>query len=50
MIGLAYIQMAENFVQLKNLPQAKIILQSILANSSDESMKVLAKKKIDEIQ
>ncbi len=49
-IGLAYIQMADNFVQLMNLPQAKVILQSILANSSDESMKVLAKKKLDEIQ
>ena len=49
-IGLAYIQMADNFVQLMNLPQAKVILQSILANSSDDSMKVLAKKKLDEIQ
>jgi predicted negative regulator of RcsB-dependent stress response len=49
-VGLAFIQMAENFVQLKNVPQAKAILQSILANSSDDAVKVIAKKKMDEIQ
>ncbi len=49
-IGLAYLQMADNFIQLKNLPQARAILQSILASSSDDTVKGLAKKKMDEIQ
>ena len=49
-VGLAYLQMADNFVQLKNLVQAKAILQSVLDSSSDDAVKVLAKKKMDEIQ
>jgi hypothetical protein len=49
-VGLAYLQMADNFVQLKNLVQAKAILQSVLNSSSDDAVKVLAKKKMDEIQ
>jgi hypothetical protein len=42
--------MADNFIYLKNNPQAKAILQSIMTSSSDDSMKVLAKKKMEEIQ
>ena len=49
-VGLAYLQMADNFVHLKNTVQAKAILQSVLNSSSDDSVKVLAKKKMDEIQ
>jgi tetratricopeptide (TPR) repeat protein len=49
-VGLAYLQMADNFIHLKNLPQAKAILQSLLASSTDNAVKVLAKKKIEEIQ
>ncbi len=50
MIGQAYLLMADNFIQLKNIAQAKVILQSILANSSDDAVKVLAKKKMEGIQ
>ncbi len=49
-VGLAYLQMADNFVHLKNTVQAKAILQSVLNSSSDDAVKVLAKKKMDEIQ
>ena len=49
-VGLAYLAMADNFVLLKNYAQAKVILQSILANSSDDAIKVLAKKKMEGIQ
>lgn len=49
-VGKAYLLMAENFIHLKNLPQAKAILQSIITSSSDEAMKLLAKKKMEEIQ
>ena len=49
-VGLAYLQMAENFVQLKNTAQAKAILQSVLTSSSDDEVKAQAKKKLDEIQ
>jgi uncharacterized protein YfaA (DUF2138 family) len=50
LVGQAFLIMADNFVQLKNSAQAKVILQSILANSSDEAVKVLAKKKMEGIQ
>jgi tetratricopeptide (TPR) repeat protein len=49
-VGLAYLQMADNFIHLKNVPQAKAILQSLLSSSTDNDVKVLAKKKIEEIQ
>ena len=49
-VGQAYLLMADNFIYLKNNPQAKAILQSIMTSSSDDSMKVLAKKKMEEIQ
>jgi tetratricopeptide (TPR) repeat protein len=49
-VGQAYLSMADNFIQLKNNAQAKAILQSILSNSSDDAVKVLAKKKIEGIQ
>jgi predicted negative regulator of RcsB-dependent stress response len=50
MVGQAYLSMADNFIQLKNNAQAKAILQSILSNSSDDAIKVLAKKKMEGIQ
>jgi hypothetical protein len=50
LVGQAYLSMAENFIQLKNNAQAKAILQSILSNSSDDAVKVLAKKKMEGIQ
>lgn len=49
-VGQAYLVMADNFIQLKNMAQAKAILQSILASSSDDSVKLLAKKKMEGIQ
>jgi hypothetical protein len=38
--------LAENFVSLKNLPQAKAILKSVIDNSSDTSVIELAKNKL----
>lgn len=49
-VGQAFLLMGENFIQLKNVPQAKAILQSILSSSSDNNVKLLAKKKLEEIQ
>lgn len=49
-VGQAYLMMAENFIYLKNIPQARAILQSIMTSSSDDTMKMLAKKKMEEIQ
>jgi tetratricopeptide (TPR) repeat protein len=48
-VGQAYLAMVDNFILLKNNAQAKVILQSILANSSDDAIKVLAKKKMEGI-
>ena len=45
-IGKSYILLAENFVSLKNLPQAKAILKSVIENSSDTSVIELAKNKL----
>jgi tetratricopeptide (TPR) repeat protein len=45
-IGKSYILLAENFVSLKNLPQAKAILKSVIDNSSDTSIIELAKNKL----
>jgi predicted negative regulator of RcsB-dependent stress response len=49
-VGHAYILMADNFIHLKNLAQAKAILKSIIVSSSDDAIKLLAKKKMQEIQ
>jgi hypothetical protein len=49
-VGQAYLLMADNFIKLKNSAQAKAILQSILASSSDDSVKLSAKKKMEGIQ
>jgi tetratricopeptide (TPR) repeat protein len=45
-IGKAYVLLAENFVSLKNLPQAKAILKSVIDNSSDSKVIELAKTKL----
>jgi predicted negative regulator of RcsB-dependent stress response len=45
-IGKSYILLAENFFSLKNLPQAKAILKSVIDNSSDTSIIELSKKKL----
>ena len=45
-IGKAYVLLADNFVSLKNLPQAKAILKSVIDNSSDSGVIELAKTKL----
>ena len=45
-IGKAYVLLADNFVALKNLPQARAILKSVIDNSSDSGVIELAKTKL----
>jgi predicted negative regulator of RcsB-dependent stress response len=42
-MGRAYILLATNFVSLKNLPQAKAILKSVIDNSTDNEVIEIAK-------
>lgn len=42
-MGRAYILLATNFVSMKNLPQAKAILKSVIDNSTDNEVIELAK-------
>ena len=42
-MGRAYILLATNFVTLKNLPQAKAILKSVIDNSTDNEVIEIAK-------
>jgi len=42
-MGKAYILLATNFVSMKNLPQAKAILKSVIDNSTDNQVIELAK-------
>ena len=46
-LGKAYILLADNFVELKNIPQAKATLKSIIDNSSDSVVIELAKTKLN---
>jgi predicted negative regulator of RcsB-dependent stress response len=45
-IGKAYVLLAENFVSLKNLAQARAILKSIIDNSTDNAIVEVAKLKL----
>jgi predicted negative regulator of RcsB-dependent stress response len=45
-IGKAYVLLADNFVSLKNLAQARAILKSIIDNSTDNSIVEVAKTKL----
>jgi tetratricopeptide (TPR) repeat protein len=45
-LGKAYILLADNFVELKNIPQAKATLKSIIDNSSDSAVIEIAKLKL----
>jgi tetratricopeptide (TPR) repeat protein len=45
-IGKAYILLADNFVSLKNLAQARAILKSIVDNSTDNAIIEIAKTKL----
>jgi thioredoxin-like negative regulator of GroEL len=42
-MGRAYVLLANNFVSMKNLPQAKAILKSVIDNSTDNEVIELAK-------
>ena len=45
-IGKAYVLLADNFVSLKNLAQARAILKSIIDNSTDNAIVDVAKTKL----
>jgi predicted negative regulator of RcsB-dependent stress response len=45
-IGKAYVLLAENFLSLKNLAQARAILKSIIDNSTDNAIVEVAKLKL----
>lgn len=46
-LGKAYILLADDFVELKNIPQARATLKSIVDNSSDKEVIELAKTKLN---
>jgi len=45
-VGKAYLLLANNFIALNNLPQAKATLKSIIDNSEDKEVVELAKSKL----
>ncbi len=46
-VGKAYILLSDNFVALKNIPQAKATLKSVIDNSSDKEVIEIAKTKLN---
>lgn len=46
-VGKAYILLADNFIALKNIPQARATLKSVIDNSSDTEVIDLAKNKLN---
>jgi thioredoxin-like negative regulator of GroEL len=49
-VGEAFLLLAENFISIKNVAQAKAILQSILKDSDSEDAKTKAKQLLDGLQ
>lgn len=49
-VGEAFLLLAENFISIKNVAQAKAILQSILKDSDSEDAKMKAKQLLDGLQ
>lgn len=49
-VGKAFLLLADNFANLKNIPQSKAILSSLLESSSDVEVKKLAKIKLQELK
>jgi tetratricopeptide (TPR) repeat protein len=49
-VGKAFLLLADNFANLKNIPQSKAILSSLLESSSDAEVKKLAKIKLQELK
>ena len=48
-LGKAYILLADNFIALKNIPQARATLKSIVDNSSDAEVIQAAKTKLESL-
>ncbi|RXK52420.1 tetratricopeptide repeat protein [Aquirufa rosea] len=48
-LGKAYILLADNFIALKNIPQARATLKSIVDNSSDTEVIQTAKTKLESL-
>jgi hypothetical protein len=49
-LGNAFLLLADNFAYLKNVPQSKAILTSLLESSSDADVKKLAKFKLQALK
>lgn len=49
-VGKAFLLLADNFYKLKNIPQSKAILNSLIESSSDTEVKRLAKRKLQELK
>jgi len=49
-VGKAFLLLADNFAKLKNVPQSKAILSSLLESSSDAEVKKLAKVKLQALK
>jgi hypothetical protein len=45
-VGKAFLLLADNFANLKNIPQSKAILSSLIESSGDAEIKKLAKVKL----
>ncbi len=46
-VGKAYILLSDNFIALKNIPQARATLKSVIDNSSDKEVIEIAKTKLN---
>jgi len=49
-VGKAFLLLADNFANLKNIPQSKAILSSLIESSSDTEIKKLAKVKLQALK
>jgi tetratricopeptide (TPR) repeat protein len=49
-VGKAFLLLADNFANLKNIPQSKAILSSLIESSSDAEIKKLAKGKLQALK
>jgi tetratricopeptide (TPR) repeat protein len=49
-VGKAFLLLADNFTKLKNFPQSKAILTSLIERSSDNEIKKLAKVKLQALK
>ena len=49
-VGKAFLLLADNFANLKNIPQSKAILSSLIESSGDTEIKKLAKVKLQALK